>query len=562
MLRELRVQNYAIIDNVSLEFSEGLNIITGETGAGKSILIDALSVILGGRSSPEVIREGRSEAILEARFDPIKSLPQGLPDEDWLILKRVLSKSGKNKTYLNDSFVTVATLKEIGGKLTEIHGQHEHHNLLSLEWQLDLLDAFGQLTRQREEYRQLHQAWSHLLEEKISLEKLESEGKEKQAFLEYQLSEIREAKLQSGEEENLEREEKTLRNWEAVLSAAEKAYSLLAGEEAILNQLDDAGSALRTLQELTDAAPEEIALWETSKIQLKELSGLLRDRLSDMEYDPARLGEVTGRLYLIQKLKKKYGRSVEALLTLQDELEGELSRISGCEAQLLEIKNKLQQTEKALLDKASRLSKERNKIKKKLEEKVKEELSHVGMERTIFEVRIAQTGLSNNGMDRIEFLIALPGEVRQPLGAVASGGELSRIMLALKVVLAEIDPVGVLIFDEVDAGIGGAVAEMVGKRLLKLAASHQVFCITHLPQIARFANHHYFVEKGESGGRVTTSIRKLSGEERIRELARMLGGATITAITLRHAEEMIGLQSQGQAKPSPQTKQSRKGHSK
>ncbi|MBI3803316.1 MAG: DNA repair protein RecN [Nitrospirae bacterium] len=563
MLRELHIINYAIIDEVSLEFSEGLNIITGETGAGKSILIDALSVILGGRSSPDLVREGKSEATLEARFDPLESAPSDLPSEEWLILKRVLSKSGKNKTYLNNSFVNVSTLKEIGRKLTEIHGQHEHHNLLSLEWQLHLLDAFGRLTPLREDYTRCYRSWSQLQEEQRSLQKLESEGRQKQSFLEYQLSEIREAAFQPGEEETLEREEKTLQNWEAILSTAEKAYALLAGEEAMLNQLDEIGNAVKKLQELTDDASDEIGLWETSKIQLKELSVLLRNRTDQMEYDPARLGEIRERLYLMQKLKKKYGRSFEELLKFQKELEEELSKISGCEAELIAIQKHLDKTEKTLSEKAKNLSRERNKIKAKLEAKVKEELFQLGMERTQFEAQLTEKALSEDGSDKIEYLIALPGEIPHSLASVASGGELSRIMLALKVVLTEVDPVGVLIFDEVDAGIGGAVAEKVGKRLSKLASSHQVLCITHLPQIARFADHHYFVEKRDSGGRVITSIKELSTGERVHELARMLGGATITPITLRHAEEMIGIHSpKGETILSQQTRQSKGGHSK
>ncbi len=564
MLRELRIQNYAIISEVSLEFSEGLNIITGETGAGKSILIDALSVILGGRSSPEVIREEATEAVLEARFDRIDSpLLNEFPSDEWLILKRILSKAGKNRAYLNDSFVNVSTLKEVGQNLTEIHGQHEHYNLINLDWQLNLLDAFGHLSEQRDHYESGYRAWHQLLQERTALQKLESEGKQKQSFLEYQLSEIKNANLQSGEEETLEREGKTLQNWEAFRSAVEGAYSFLSDEGTILGQLESVGSAIEKVNEIANDASQEVQLWETSKIQLKELSVLLRNRLNTLEYDPNRLHEVTERLYLMQKLKKKYGRSVDELLQFQAALEADLSKLSNSETQLLAIGKKIEEAEKGLTVEAGSLSQARLKTIKKLETKIQEELLLLGMDKTRFQIACNRKPLSEDGIDQIEFLIALSGEPPQGLGKIASGGELSRIMLALKVALAEVDPVGTLIFDEIDAGIGGGVAEKVGIRLSKLAKTHQVFCITHLPQIAQYADDHYFVEKLDSGSRVITSVKRLSKEGRVHELARMLGGITITPITLRHAEEMIERKlSRQEIIPSQQIKQLKKERNK
>lgn len=564
MLRELRIQNYAIISEASLEFSEGLNIITGETGAGKSILIDALSTLLGGRSSPEVIREGTGEAVLEARFDPIDfPLLSEFPSSEWLVLKRILSRSAKNRTYLNHSFATVSTLKEVGQRLTEIHGQHEHHNLINLDWQLNLLDAFGSLSEQRKEVEGGYRNWSQLLQERTALQKRGSEGKQKQAFLEYQLSEIKSANLQLGEEEALEKEEKTLKNWEAFLSAAEKSYALLSEEGGLLNRLDETGDAIDRLNQITNDASVEMELWESAKINLKELSTLLRNRLNLLEYDPHRLEEVTERLYLIQKLKKKYGLSVQEILQFQSQLEIDLSNITHCESELAETERKIQQAEKDLGEKATALSRARLGAKTKLEEKVQEELYSLGMEKNRFQISSDRKSLSEDGIDRIEFLIALPGEAPQSLAKIASGGELSRIMLALKVILAEVDPVEVLIFDEVDAGIGGGVAEKVGKRLSRLSKNHQVFCITHLPQIAQFADHHYFVEKLDSGNRVSTSVKKLSKESRVQEVARMLGGVTITPITLRHAEEMIDrMSSQEETRSLRQIKRRRKERNK
>ena len=564
MLRELRIRNYAIIDEVSLEFSEGFNVITGETGAGKSILVDALSLILGGRASPESVRQGGEEAILEARFDFLGPPPS--PENktsEWLILKRILSKSAKSRAYLNSSFANLSDVEKIGQKLAEIHGQHEHHNLTDLHWQLLLLDAFGRLHDSRSQYRALYQRWSQLLKERDDLLAREAEGKRQEAFLQFQLAEIKEAKLSPDEEESLEREENVLKNWETVLSSAQKAYTLLSEEEGILTRLYEAGREIKSLNELTKDAAPELQLWETARIHLKELGSLLRGRSEGIEYDPDRLGRITERLYLIQKLKKKYGSSVEAVLNYQQKVEEELSRLSRGDARLKEIETEAPEIEKSLKAGAETLSKKRYEAKFKLEEKVKEELYLLGMEKTTFEISFTRGALSEMGADQIEFLIAGPGEPPQGLAKIASGGELSRIMLALKVALAEVDPVPTLVFDEVDAGIGGGVAEKVGKRLSHLSQKHQVFCITHLPQIARFAKSHYFVEKDTAGKRVATSIKKLSEEERIQELARMLGGVSITPITLRHAEEMArSTTSVDLPIPPPPTKQSKKERSK
>ena len=307
MIRELFVQNYAIIEEVSLLFEGGFNVITGETGAGKSIVVGAISLLLGGRSSAEEIRLGKDEALLEGRFDPIELPSKEDPDEmdsDALILKRVLSKSGKNRIYCNGSLANLSALKGVGQKLAEIHGQHEHHNLINLEWQLDLLDGFGRLGKDRSQYEKDYQTWSQLRNERSRLEKKYAEGKNRESLLRYQLSELLEAKLQPNEEETLQKEEKLLKSWDSILSVTQKAYSLLSDEGAVLSQLDEIGAALHDLHTLTDHPPSEIDLWETSRIQLKEVALLLRERLELGEYNPERLNEVTERLYTLQKLKK------------------------------------------------------------------------------------------------------------------------------------------------------------------------------------------------------------------------------------------------------------------
>ncbi|MFQ5579507.1 MAG: DNA repair protein RecN [Nitrospiria bacterium] len=541
MLRELRIKDYAIIDEVSLCFDDGLNVITGETGTGKSILVEALTLILGGRFTSEVIRQGLNEAVLEARFDPPPSSSSHNPVDDY-ILKRVLSRLGKNRVYLNGSLSNLSSLKQIGRKSIEIHGQQENHNLADVSHHLFLLDCFGQNFDDLSHYKASYANWVRLLREKTELEEKAVEGKRQVSFIEHQLLEIRNAMLDPDEEKRLEREERLLKNGSGIVMLAEEAYARLSEEGGVFALMDEIEKALQGLHAATEDATSEIELMETSKIQLKELAISLRDRLERVEHHPERLQEVSERLYLIQRMKQKYGlSSIEEILNYQESLDEDLCRLLTVEERLRDIGGQLSDMEGKLRSQAALLSRRRAEVKAELEQKVKDELDLLGMEKTAFKVSLKEISLSETGCDRVEFLIAQPGELPQGITKIASGGELSRIMLALKVVLAEVDPVPTLVFDEIDAGIGGAVAERVGRRLSRLAQKHQVFCITHLPQIACMADHHYFVEKASQGERVSTSVKALSKEDRVLELARMLGGVTITPITLRHAEEMIDL---------------------
>lgn len=544
MLRELRIKDYAIIDEVSLCFDGGLNVITGETGTGKSILVEALSLILGGRFTSEVIRQGLNEAVLEARFDPPSLSPPSDDPVDFFILKRVLSRSGKNRVYLNGSLANLSSLKQIGQKSVEIHGQQENHNLADINQHLYLIDCFGRILEDRSRYKSCYRDWVRLRRERDILEGEEIEGKRQASFIKHQLSEIQGAKLDPDEEESLEKEERFLKNGSAIVSLAQEAYSQLSEEGGVLALMDEIEKAIQGLHAATDDASAEIELMETSKIQMKELAISLRDRLEYVEDHPGRLQEVRERLYLIQRMKKKYSlSSIEEILAFQAGLEEELTRILGIETRCSEMDAELRDVESKLRAQSASLSRRRADVREELEKKVKDELDLLGMEKTTFKVSFQEIPLSETGSERAEFLISQPGEILQGITKIASGGELSRIMLSLKVVLAEVDPVPTLVFDEVDAGIGGAVAERVGRRLSRLAERHQVFCITHLPQIACMADHHYFVEKSSQGDRIVTSVKELSKEEQVVELARMLGGVTVTPITLRHAEEMVSLKS-------------------
>jgi len=544
MLRELHIRNYAIIDALSLPLSGGFNVITGETGAGKSILVDAISLILGERSSTEVIRQGAKEAILEAAFDPPVPPERALASErvldpDPLIFKRILSRSGKNRAYLDGSIASLASLKASGQNLIEIHGQQGQQSLNDLNWQRSLLDAFGRLSLTITKYQAAYQRWSARCSERDALRQEIAVSRKEGAEKEIQLSELKSANLSRGEEVRLEKEECALKNWETLHASVQGAYSQLSEEGGILSQLDQIGEEIQRVNAITKDADPERALWDQSRIQLKELSAALRARIGEGSFDPERLEALSERLYLIQQLKRKYKCSLDELIDYQESLESDLSHVSGNTFRLQEIDLKCQSLEKKLLEMATELSRQRTKSRKILSKRVQEELAGLGMEKTIFDISQRETRLTEEGMDEIAFQISLPGERPQSLAHIASGGELSRIMLALKVVLAGVDPVPTLVFDEIDAGIGGGIAERVGKRLLSLSNQHQVLCITHLPQIASLADTHYFVEKKSEGARVVTSIRELDPKERVEELARMLGGITITPLTRSHAAEMI-----------------------
>ncbi len=542
MIRALHIKNYTIIDEVSLELSDGFNVITGETGAGKSVLVGALSLVLGERSSLEGIRQGSEEAIIEAAFDPPSSFPDLNPEDedlDLIILRRVFSQNGKNRAYLNGSMATLGMLKRVGRALIEVHGQQGQHHLTQLGYERSLLDNFGSLSNELEAYQRIYQKWARLKEEATLLEKQQSESSHQSELLSFQLSEIRDAKLDADEETVLEGEERRLKQWESIVSTTQIAQAQLSNEGEFLNQLDALGHAVSDLNRMTEDADEEMGLWEASQISLKELASRLRMRLQDEEYFPERLEEVASRLFLIHQLKRKYQRTVSELLAYQQELETLLSGASENKVRLEEIKIALKAFEEDLRLAAKKLSEARKKQSLKLQEKVQLELRGLGMEKTRFQVVLHPSLPTIFGIDQVEFLIALQGEIPRGLAKIASGGELSRIMLALKVVLAEVDPVPTFLFDEVDAGVGGGIAERVGRRLFALSANHQVLCITHLPQIASLADHHYFVEKKSLDDRIVTTIRELSETERVEELARMLGGVEITALTRRHAKEMI-----------------------
>lgn len=555
MLQELRIHNFAVISDLQLRFSDGLTIFTGETGAGKSILVDAVELLLGGRAGTDFIRTGSDEAVLEAVFTAIPTHPitaqlteMGLLTHDEeILIRRIISRSGKGRIYLNGGLAPLGLLQQLGEVLVDIHGQHEHQSLLKHELQLELLDGYGKLIPLREIYRRHYVRLDALSHEQQELQALESDRVRLSDFLQFQYQEIASARLKPGEEEQLAQERQLLSNAERLTALSSEAYEALYGAEgSILSRLSKAESLISELNRLDPRWGEAIELSSAAEASLREVAARLRAYCDRIEYDPKRLEEIEDRLHQIGRLKKKYGATVEEVLRALEKVEEELKGLSTREGRLQMIEEQRREEQKKALELAQKLTQERGNAARSLAQGMERELKPLRMGRTTFEVRIkpidGEEGLGPMGADLVEFLIAPnPGEEARLLTRIASGGELSRIMLALKAILSDVDRVPTLIFDEVDTGIGGAVAEVVGQRLAAISRHRQVFCITHLPQIAAHATTHIAVEKRVEAGRTVTRASQLSDQERVEEVARMLGGRKITKTTLKHAQEMLGL---------------------
>ncbi len=553
MLQELRIRNFAIIDEVNLSFSKGFNVITGETGAGKSIILNAVHLLMGDRPGDEVIRSSEEEAVVEALFDLSdneevkqkireKSGKTGSPmEESSCLIRRVLSRSGRGRVFLNENLTTLATLSEMGEKLLSVYGQHEHQSLQRVENHLDILDEFGGLIPLREEYQEHFERFLSLSEEIRRIREEKEKGAKERALWAFQLSEIEGASLLPGEEEALKEERKILIHARKLMDFATLSKDLLYEAEG--SAIEHIQMILRQGQEMVTIDPslsEAMKHLESVSIQLEEIALNLRDYLRKIEVNPMRLEEVENRLEVIDRLKKKYGPTVEDILRFKKQTEEALNSYTTNEERLSQLEGILDSLRAEMIALANKLSWERKRVASELKRSVEKELGALGMKRTIFEVQMEGGTFSPKGTDRIEFLISPNvGEEVKPLAKIASGGELSRMMLAMKKILARVGGRQVLIFDEVDAGIGGAIAEVVGKSLKELSRHHQIICVTHLPQIACYADTHYSVRKEVRGKRTVTVVDRLEKEAIVDEIARMLGGVKVTEKTRAHAKEMI-----------------------
>jgi DNA repair protein RecN (Recombination protein N) len=561
MLKELSIRNLAIIDQLRVQFGPGLNVLTGETGAGKSIVVDALNLALGERASGDLIRTGSDEAVVEAAFELNSHGPavvrnilsgQGIeigPDDD-LIVRRLISASGKNKVYINGSLATLSTLASVGVHLADIHGQHEHQSLLVTDQQREMLDAFSGLLKLRDAFGSLYGRYKDLRRELADHEAGESEKAQREDLLRHQVNEIEAARLKDGEDDELAAEQRVMANAEKLAGLAASADAVLySGEGSVLAGLKRALTSVRDIAVIDSTLEPVQELLDSGRAQIEEAARAVSAYAERVEIDPVRLEAIGDRLDLIQKLKRKYGSTIAEIVAFGGKAAGELSKIERSGEERERLRKEISGLRDHITARAGELTKKRTVAAKDLEKRVEAELGHLGMKRTTFQVRITQEhGIDTNdglkvtaqGADRVEFVISPnPGEEPRPLARIASGGELSRIMLALKTILAEGDPIPTLVFDEVDAGIGGAVADEVGRKLRKIAGRRQVFCITHLPQIACMATSHFGVAKSVRRDRTSTEVRLLEPQERVDEIARMLGGKSITDVTIRHAEELI-----------------------
>lgn len=543
MLKQLRIRDFAIIDSLTVNFHPGLNVLTGETGAGKSIIVDALGLTLGERAHTDMVRTGKKETAIEAYFD-VSAQPLldriGIPANEGVIIRRTLSAAGKSKAYINDTMVNVQTLLEFGRSLVDIHGQHEHQSLLSTDNQMSMLDAYGKLLDDRAEVEGLFIKAQSLRQELAVLKKDIKEREQRTDLLNFQINEIDASALKPGETETLKEERTILANLAKLNELTDSARELLySGEGSSSEKLSAALSLAKEMSRIDPAAGEVLHLLESALPLVEDAGVSLRRYREKYDMDPGKLEEIEDRLELIRKLERKYGEGIETILKHRDGAEKELQKLTFSDERLKDLEDELEKREEVLSAKAARLTEMRKGVSGKIGKAVRAVLGELGMEKAEFAIDIKAAPLSSSGADTVEFLFsANKGEPPKSLARVASGGELSRIMLALKEILAEVDRVPVLIFDEVDAGIGGRTAESIGTKLRDLGGRHQVLCITHLPQIAAMAHYHVMIEKAQRKEGICVKVKELSDEDREEEIARMLGGK-VTDISLKHAKELL-----------------------
>jgi DNA repair protein RecN (Recombination protein N) len=560
MLRELRIKNFAVIDEVVLELGPKLNIITGETGAGKSIILNALGMISGERGGSDIIRHQEDEAMVEALFEALppaiesKLGEAGFETDGELVIRRILNRSGKNRIYLNGSLCPLGLLAEVGSALVHIYGQHEHHSLLQPETHLNLLDAFADLDdakAMKQSFDLLADSWKRLQETLASLDHRRKE----RALLESQVEEIAQARLKTGEEEELRSDKNILAYAEKLHQGCREGEELLyEGDAALVSRLGKYTVRLKELAGIDQNLQPTLELLESSLAQLQEAATQLRRYAGRVHFDPRALEQLEDRLAEIQRLKRKYSANVEEILRIHRETKESLDSLSQGEEQIAVLEKAFAEARRSAWEMAEKISHERQRAAKKLKREMEKEVKSLGMADAVFEVRfvaqdekadippffIAGRKLTERGMDQVEFYFSPnPGEPVKPLAKIASGGELSRLMLALKALVLSPGVVSTLLFDEVDAGVGGRAAEIVGKKLKQVAARHQVISVTHLPQIAAMADAHFVVQKDVEKGRTFTRVQRLLDQERVDEVARMLGGVKITEQTRRHAEELV-----------------------
>jgi DNA repair protein RecN (Recombination protein N) len=561
MLKKLYIKNYALIDEMTVEFGPGLNIITGETGAGKSIIIDALSLILGERAKTDVIRQGSKMAVVECFFN----LPDAIhlnkvhnqieTGTKQLILRREVHDSGKTRCFANDSPISNATLSQIGDLLIDLHGQHAHQTLLKVDHHLEYLDNFGIDRTLLESLKSSYKSFRNLSAELEILRQKAEQLKEKKELLEFQIKEISDLNPVAGEDKILENEIKILENSERIFQAVENITSILYEEEgSAVECLSTSETLLRGLVQVDPLFNQWRHDFETSRIQIEEIVNNLKGYTNKIDFNPERLDQMRERVDMLNLLKKKYGSTLDRVLEFAENVKKDLNQLETVGDDIQRISKEVESEKKRLSEICFKVSGLRKQLAKKLETRIVAVLEELGLQKGKFQIQFSEKENPNgpvrmndknldttsHGIDRVEFLISLnPGEIVKPLATVASGGEISRIMLALKTVLAEADRVPVLVFDEIDTGISGRIARVVGNNLKEVSLKHQIICITHLPQIASIGDTHYAVEKEISENRSRTKISILNDQERVSEIAKLIGGEKITDSAIQSARELL-----------------------
>lgn len=554
MLSELSIKNFAIIEALSTSFEKGMTVLTGETGAGKSIIIDAIHLLVGGRGSAEFVRHGEEKAEIEGLFQLDgkkhtcyqKALEFGIEIEDGMVvLRREISNSGKSVCRINGKLVTISTLREIGGTLVDIHGQHEHQELMDESRHLTLLDQFGmeEISPSLTEYQTIYHRYEQTLAKLKHLSENEQQMAHRLDLIQFQLDEIQNANLQLHEDDELTGERQKLSNFERIYESVQLGYSALQGEQKgldwislVMGHIESAAGMNQAYKELYEAVSNCFYI-------LEDAASTLRNELDQLEYDPKRLNDIEERLTEINQLKRKYGSTIEEILEYAAKIEEEIETLQNKETHIDQLEKELSSLRKDLRLEAKQLTDIRKKWAEKLTKLIHQELKELYMAKTVFEIRFRKDEqFLKNGSDRVEFYLSTnPGEPLKLLSKIASGGELSRIMLALKNIFSKHQGITSIIFDEVDTGVSGRVAQAIAEKIYKVSLGSQVLCISHLPQVAAMADTHLFIAKVIKGGRTKTSVTPLDETEKIKEIGRMISGVEITDLTKQHAKELLQL---------------------
>jgi DNA repair protein RecN (Recombination protein N) len=554
MLKELSIKNFAIIDDINIEFDEGLNLLTGETGSGKSIIIDALGIVLGGRGSKDLIRSGEEKAIIEALFfinDDIREIlhEYGIDDEGLLIISKEISLNYPSISRINGRPITISALSKITSKLVDIFGQHEHQSLLNVSNHQLIIDSFGN-NEHHELLKEINIKYELYKKEKQKLQEMNTTSYEREReidLLKFQIDEIEDAKLKSKDDSDLEGEYRKLSNMMDIINGLTEAVSVFSDSDyetkSILDLVDRNINILNSVHVFDKKLDPLLSRLKESRYELQDISRELNLYLEGLELDEDRLSYIEERLNLVNRLKKKYGSSIEKINEYKTKINYDYERLINFEKEIEKINKAIKEYENILLLKSNKLSELRKSVALELEKKIASELLELNMGKVIFKVNFEKKlEFSSNGLDKIEFLISTnPGEELKSLSRIVSGGEMSRIMLGFKSIIADKDRMPTIIFDEIDTGISGRTAQIVGEKISKISRNHQVISISHLPQIVALADSHFVISKNITNNKASTVIKRLNEEERINEVARLISGVDMTETTINHAKELLSM---------------------